>query len=314
MRARFRSLLILLVARSLAALRASGVSGVGGGFDAELTRLRGLGCTQADVVVVVDFDLTLTSGTSEECHDIVGTSALMPKALRKGFERLLDFDSPFPPELDGEGWWVRANELLVESGAAIDETLPAALVRAAHIELRPGAAELLLAMRRLGVPVLVVSAGITQIIEAVLDEAGVPRDDTDLLAVSSNRLVFGDGTLVAVEPSPPVTSLNKGQTCVRNRAWFGGVHAARRTLVVGGDRLSDLSVGEGAAAAAARDGHRLVVSSCGVYNDTPHGAQPPLDDFAARFDTLVVGDHGSLAPLLVVATLAPCPSRWSILV
>ena len=57
------------------------MSGVGGGFDAELTRLRGLGCTQADVVVVVDFDLTLTSGTSDECHDIVGTSALMPKAL-----------------------------------------------------------------------------------------------------------------------------------------------------------------------------------------------------------------------------------------
>ena len=48
----------------------------------------------------------LQDGTSDECHDIVGASPQLPADLRAAFAPLLDFSKPFPPELDGDRWWV----------------------------------------------------------------------------------------------------------------------------------------------------------------------------------------------------------------
>eukprot|EP00966_Prymnesium_polylepis_P122933 2842526-Prymnesium_polylepis.2 len=69
--------------------------------------------------VITDFDLTLTTGDSQECHDILGKSDRMPADVRRKFEPLLDFSTPFEPPLDGGGWWDRANEILVESGGEL---------------------------------------------------------------------------------------------------------------------------------------------------------------------------------------------------
>ena len=76
-----------------------------------------------------------------------------------------------------------------------------------------------------------------------------------------------------------------------------------------GDRLSDLLVAapggrddeegssDGGGGGDGGDDARFLVSSCGIYNDTPHGPQPAFDDFAAQYDMVVLGDHGSLEPL-----------------
>ena len=270
------------------------------GFATAAEALRTRGCTQDDLIMVIDFDLTLTDGKSDECHDIMGASPLLPPQLVAAFEPLLDFSQPFPPELEGDGWWVRANELLVEHGAEIGPSTPRELARAAPTRLRPGARALLRRLRELGVPVLVVSAGISDLIEAVLDEAGVPTgDESSLTVVSSNRLVFaeegGQGaaapSLIAVEPSPPITSLNKALTYERNREWFEETHAARKTLLVVGDRVSDLKVASGAP-----DGYST--ASVGIFNDTPHGPQPAFEEFESHFDAVIRGDEGSLDSIL----------------
>lgn len=276
------------------------------GFNEAAARLRRLGSTRDNVLVIIDFDLTLTTGTSDECHDIVGESPLMPPALRSAFEPLLDFSKPFPPELEGDRWWARANALIIEHGAEISASTFRAVCDAAPVELRPGANELLCRLRELGVPVLIVSAGVSDVIEAVLDASGVPRGDETLLAVSSNKLIFGfaqgeregggagegegEGAVVGVEPAQPITSLNKGMTFERNRQWLEQLHASRTTLLVVGDRISDLKV-----AAGAPEGYEAV--GIGIFNDTPHGAQPAFEDFAAQFDCTVRGDEGSLDAL-----------------
>lgn len=143
-------------------------------------------------------------------------------------------------------------------------------------------------------------------IEAVLDAADVPHanDDSvssDLIAISSNRLVFAAGgggddgggsspSVCAVEPSQPITSLNKGLTFERNRQWFEVVHARRRALIVVGDRVSDLKVAAGAPAGYS-------TTSVGIFNDTPHGPQPTLQEFERHFDAVISGDDGSLDPI-----------------
>ena len=66
--------------------------------------------------------------------------------------------------------------------------------------------------------------------------------------VCSNRLVFEptSGHLRAIEPSPPITGLNKHHTYARNRRWFDEQAAAgRRQLLVVGDSLGDLRCAEG---------------------------------------------------------------------
>ena len=92
--------------------------------------------------------------------------------------------------------------VVIEHGAEISASTFRAVCDAAPVELRPGANELLCRLRELGVPVLIVSAGVSDVIEAVLDASGVPRGDETLLAVSSNKLIFGfaQGESVGIQP------------------------------------------------------------------------------------------------------------------
>ena len=68
------------------------------GLDALESRLRG--CAREDVVLLIDFDRTITDGTSAQCHDVVGATECMPLRVREGFAKMLDFSQPFPPELE----------------------------------------------------------------------------------------------------------------------------------------------------------------------------------------------------------------------
>ena len=256
------------------------------------------------VLVVSDFDLTLTAGGSAQCHDVLGDHPALPE-LHEDFSELLDFSKPHPAELAGDGWWVRANEIIVKSRIRLRGLLPR-LVRErtrshGSMEPRPGGVELLRRCAELRVPVLVVSAGFCDVIEHWLSvHGGMPPEDADdecLVRVSSNRLRFADDDdrVRAVTPTPPVTSMTKDRTYERNAAWFEA-HASRRTLLVLGDRVSDLDVLKGVPPSRF---DRIV--RVGVRNDVPEWDQPKeVDDFRAAFDVVVVGDRGSLEP---VATL-----------
>lgn len=67
-------------------------------LDALESRLRG--CASEDIVLLIDFDRTITDGTSAQCHDVVGAAECMPSRVRQGFAKMLDFSQPLPPELE----------------------------------------------------------------------------------------------------------------------------------------------------------------------------------------------------------------------
>lgn len=110
------------------------------------------GRSLSDLLVVTDFDLTLTCGTSLQCHDVLGTGRCMPAGARADFAELLDFSRPFPAHLEREAWWTRANEILLSHNAPLRHQLPH-LVAEAGMALRPGALELLAKLAQLDVPV-----------------------------------------------------------------------------------------------------------------------------------------------------------------
>ena len=72
--------------------------------------------------------------------------------------------------------------------------------------------------------------------------------------------------------------------------WFEETHADRRTLLVVGDRVSDLKVASGAPGGYS-------TASVGIFNDTPHGPQPAFEEFEGHFDAVIRGDEGSLDPI-----------------
>ena len=271
------------------------------------SRLRGY--APEDLVLLIDFDRTITDGTSAQCHDLVGATERMPVRVREGFAKLLDFSKPFPPELEGDRWWTYANELLLsEAREVLTPALTRELVTASPLfgtstqpmRPRPGALELLSSAAELRIPTLVVSAGFSAIIEGFLEANGVPMTH---LHVCSNRLLFEptSGHLRAIEPSPPITGLNKERTYERNLAWFEGhAKAGRRHLLVVGDSMGDLRCAEGVPS-------RFAVSSVGIYNE--NDGRRTLSEYEAAFTSVVRGSSGSLEPLRLLISGMRVPGK-----
>ena len=59
--------------------------------------------TANDVMVITDFDATITTGDSEQCHDMVGGSRLLSDEFRREFAPLLDWTTN--ANIDGVPWW-----------------------------------------------------------------------------------------------------------------------------------------------------------------------------------------------------------------
>ena len=266
------------------------------------------------LMVVTDFDATLTTGKSIQCHDLVGFSPLMSQAFRDEFAPLLDWQSN--AAIDGVEWWDTAHALMVKHGQPQRQTLPR-MVREAKMEWRAGALDLLERLAALEVPVLIVSAGLTDVIEEFLRQARarnsasrnfesrnscarssaqftsptppLPRPPqhsawTENISICSNRLNYAaDSVPSSIAPTPPITSFTKA-TAYSASSNFFKQHAARSTIVVMGDSCSDID-----SAVNIPYEHML---SIGFLND-----KPMLDaaKYAQTFDALVLGAEGSLA-------------------
>ena len=268
-------------------LRRGGIARLG--FEAAANRIAG----PDDTICIIDFDRTITDGSSAQCHDVIGAGAIMPTAIHAGFGPLLDFSKP-EKVLKGDAWWYRANELLLEH--ARDVLTPESVTSLAlaaplfgtstqPMRLRDGAASLLSQLDELNVPVLIVSAGFTEVIQAFLQANRVQLGRN--VRVCSNRLVFASGRLHAIEPTPPITGYNKHMTYERNREWFEA-HPTRRSLLVVGDSLGDLKCAEGVPA-------DYRVTSVGIFNEAD--GRSTVEQYEEAFTAVVVGNGGSLKPV-----------------
>ena len=70
-----------------------------------------------------------------------------------------------------DDWWNHCNSLIVDAGMRRKDLEPT--VAASQLDLRPGCAAFLGALRAAGVPVCVVSAGFSDVIESFLASQGV---------------------------------------------------------------------------------------------------------------------------------------------
>jgi len=230
------------------------------------------------LMVITDFDATITSGDSQQCHDLFGESKLMSAPFRAQFAPLLDWAAN--PDIDGVEWWDRAHSLMVQHGMPPRNLIPR-LVREARMIPRPGALEMLKRLDELNIPVLIVSAGVSDVIEEFLRQHGALSEN---IAVCSNRLNYaGDSAPKSTSPSPPITSFTKSYAYSSASSFFAA-HAERKYLLVLGDSTTDVDASENVP-------HDQCLS-VGFLNSRPDGVP-----HAKAFDAVVLGNDGSLQPV-----------------
>ena len=222
----------------------------------------------------------------------------MPAEFRRRMRALFDFDSPETAALTSEEWFGTANALCLEHGLRRD--MVAAMVAEAHVEGRPGLESLLDTCAACGVPLLVVSAGFSDMIEAFLESlrpglvflgetaaggGGGRTREVGTVRVSANKMVFEGEELVGWLPARdgPCTSRNKQLTSSRERAFFEDHLQERSHWLVLGDRPGDTMVAAGCPAALAPSQELRVGFFAGAACEWGHAGA----EYAAAFDLVL---------------------------
>lgn len=245
------------------------------------------------LTVVADFDRTLTpnrlpSGErGMSCHGIVESCQSLSESYRREtaalFRRFFPIEvSPHIPRSEKIPLmrrWYAENHRLLEK----EHLTRADLVRAvaeSNISLRPGARSLIASCATAGIPLLVFSAGIKDVIEEVLAQhyGALP----DGLHVVSNKMAWSPaGRHTGFHP-PLIHMFNKDESHLRGVGWFEDAGARRNALVLG-DSLGD-------AVMAGDDGERHdVVLRVGFLNEVETEGEL-LAAYSRAFDVVVLRD------------------------
>ena len=212
----------------------------------------------SDLVLLLDYDLTLSAPTASECHHMLRDAAAVPAGFRRDVQTLFDArDEAHPdhaaiygsPSDDSRPhrFWAHYNALLVRhkiTRRMIDEAVAEEKQRQGvrgRSLLREGVGDLLALCDTAGIAAVLLSAGLEPVIRSAFVADGVPLPAS--CHVLTNRLLFdgASGGCIAVEPSDPPASREGKLTML------GGLSClAHRSLVLMvGDKPVDAFVARG---------------------------------------------------------------------
>mmetsp|Transcript_16999 Transcript_16999/g.25594 ORF Transcript_16999/g.25594 Transcript_16999/m.25594 type:complete len:339 (+) Transcript_16999:27-1043(+) len=235
---------------------------------------------------VFDFDHTLTSSDSAQCHDHL--ALIDDEYMRNEMYKYLDFEHGGHPEIRNkpiQEWWHSVHGLIVKrriTWTKLKESLAQTTIR-----LRPRAEHALSALLALHIPVTVVSAGLEHVIDLVLrpwfkiaslDDPNVISNTPFTIHLVANRILFDhDSTAATVRPHPPVTAANKHCIYERLQPFFDSFTAARKHILLIGDSVGDVQ-------AIAKIPHSTSLK-IGFYN--PKNPWAKRDAFDLVYDILI---------------------------
>jgi len=239
---------------------------------------------------IVDFDYTLTrahkNGTPVDCSwGVFENYHELPQKYHENVK--LVKDKYYPIEIDLSisleekiplmiEWYKEANRLLSESEVNIS-WFPK-MVAESNCELRDGAILLLNALNEAKIPVLVMSAGLGDLIEAILSHYGVLHSNTNLV---SNFLEFDiNGIVTGLRHGEEVIHMFNKSKIVQSKS-EGTEYAERKNVVLLGDSLGDLQMADGV-----KDPE--VVLSIGFLNKNISSS---LETYKQNYDVVLVDDQ-----------------------
>jgi len=237
-------------------------------------------------IFVFDFDQTLSAYWSEPgvrnktCHGCL--PAALDEEFKREEKRLLDIYYPIEidPTIDFatkekkmNEWWSSVHELAIKHG--LKQSDLALAVKESKIKLRPYAKEILNLLEKHDIPVLVMSAGIEDVVSIRLEEDGLL---TSNVTVISNKCQWDkDGLLCGF--GDLITSCNKtGSGKVTSPYW--GKHTDRTFAVVAGDSAGDIDMTKGVK-------HLQTIYTVGFLNKK---IEERLPKFRNLYDSLYIDD------------------------
>ena len=159
--------------------------------------------------LIADFDHTLTTASSQQCHDVVVLNKEYNQEVHDKFHEIMS--RSYEDMKDGGNlafWWKETNNLLVEhSGLTQDMFKRGMKASSSFINLREGVPALIECCRLGSIPFVITSAGITNVIAETLHTHGVSTHHDDHFHIDSNVMEFhSDGRLHRILPEDPVHS------------------------------------------------------------------------------------------------------------
>lgn len=203
--------------------------------------------------VISDFDMTLTrfafnGERCPTCHNILDNSNLISEECKEKLQDLLN--TYYPIEIDSSRsieeklplmveWWTKAHELLVEQ--KIRKDLLATAVRESNAMLRDGHQFLFDHLHEHSIPLLIFSAGIGDILEEVIRQAGVFHSNVNIF---SNYMDFDESGVLQAFKGELIHIYNKREGALLNTGHFQELRARPNVLLLG-DSLGDLTMADG---------------------------------------------------------------------
>lgn len=252
--------------------------------------------------VIMDFDRTITkywdpsrTKRAPSSHGILerGRSAV----FRAKADALTEFY--FPIETDASlpvtekipfmiDWYRKVHGLFVAEGLTRADVVNA--VSLSSVELRPGVVDTIQWCERHRVPLIVMSAGLGDVITEVLRQH--LSDLPPCVHVVSNAMEFdSSGALVAfTEPVMHMFNKRLQASDVERLAAAAGLRDHRRNYIIVGDSPGDATMADGLDA--------TTVLKIGLLNDAGNSAAL-LPRYRELFDVLLLGDTG-LEPLVAI--------------
>lgn len=197
-----------------------------------------------DFFVVADFDKTITTGNSKSTFSLFSISGLYGAQYEKertevhDFYRPIELDANMPQEEKFKlmrAWAIESYGLMLKH--KVRESDVENIVRQKRfLELRSGVVEFISNLNKLGIPLIINSAGIGNFIECILRLNNCYSDN---IFISANFLEFKDDVIVD-SIKDIIHSMNKYD--IRLSEMAENAIRGRRTGILIGDQLSDLNM------------------------------------------------------------------------
>lgn len=231
-----------------------------------------------NLYVVADFDRTITAGSSLTSWSVLADTDLVPEEYSVERHRLYDIyrpievdnSLPFDYRMKMMSEWFRAHIELFVKYKMTEEVFEKAATDLRVMEFRTGAQEFLTFLWKNKIPLIIISAGIGNFIEAFLKKHDCYFDN---IYISSNKILFQNGVAVGVGENI-IHSFNKNEVSLPPE--IANKLKGRNQVLLLGDQTSDLNMVD-------KNSHDSVIT-IGFEPDDPNDPCNSLEDFQAGFD------------------------------
>uniref|UniRef100_A0A4W4HNR4 5'-nucleotidase n=1 Tax=Electrophorus electricus TaxID=8005 RepID=A0A4W4HNR4_ELEEL len=203
--------------------------------------------------VISDFDMTLTrfAYNGKRCptsHNVLDNSKLISKTCQAEMKNLLN--TYYPIEIDSTRsieeklplmveWWTKVHNLLIEQKIRKDQLT--AVVKESNVILREGYQLFFHHLHELDIPLLIFSAGVGDVLEEVIRQAGVLHPN---VKVFSNYMDFDESGVLQDFKGELIHVYNKREGALLNTQHFQEIQSRHNVMLLG-DSLGDLTMADG---------------------------------------------------------------------